>query len=144
MLASLENLEVNAIRGYFSDEGLRALSSLTGLTRLHVTGGKFVTATAIHALTASLTGLKSLTLRGFDAITDESLGSLAKLAKVGYLVWMCVDGSPYITSEGWSALKRRMSPLMTSFDALRIEWSGPHRALPRDASVASRTRLGCT
>ena len=64
-LTSLESLEVNAVRGYFSDDGLLALSSMTGLTRLHLAGGRFVTASAIRALSASLTGLQAFTTTGF-------------------------------------------------------------------------------
>jgi hypothetical protein len=121
-LTSLEYLEVNAVRGSFTDEGIMALSSMTGLTSLHLTGGKGVTASGIRTLTSSLTGLKSLILKGFHAITDENLGTLAELAEVGNLGWMDINGSPHVTRGGWNALKDRLRPLMKGFDALQIYW----------------------
>jgi hypothetical protein len=122
-LTSLRRLEVNAVREPFSDVGLAALSSLTGLSILTLNGGGLVTDDCVGRLASSLAGLQCLSLRGFKKITDRSLGRLAALAEAGNLLWMSVDGSPLISTEGWSALLARLSPRMSGPGTLEAYWS---------------------
>ena len=122
-LTSLEHLEVNAVRETFSDAGLAALSSLTGLTYLSLTGGERVTDACLGGLTSRLTGMQLFSLRRFKKITDRSLDGLAALAEAGTLIWMSVAESPLITPGGWSALVARLAPLMSGPESLIASWS---------------------
>jgi hypothetical protein len=83
-----------------TDKGLLAVSSLTGLTSLNLCGCELVTDKGLLAV-SSLTGLTSLDLCGCELVTDEGVKAVSTLTGLTSLNLCCCN---LVTDEGMLAV----------------------------------------
>jgi hypothetical protein len=99
--------------GNVTNEGLRAVRTLTGLTSLNISGCYGVTDDGIQAV-STLTWLKSLNLTCCDKVTNDGIRSVSSLTG---LTSLTLRACRKVTHAGLEALRRD-----TASSNLRIQW----------------------
>ena len=87
---------MGAIRSLITDEGVRALTSLTSLQSLDLGACTQISDEGVRAL-SSLTSLQNLNMGGCDQITDQGVRLLSSLTSLqGLDLGMCITKLPHL------------------------------------------------
>lgn len=140
-----------------SDIGIAHLSRLTSLKDLNLKHCRSIGDAGIQSLSATLTGLRCLSLQGLSNLTDAGAASLSSLKSLSSLdaqfCWqigdegaMCLTALTNLTSLDlmytWKVTDKAMLALAGMKSLLRLNILGCHRVGPQGREAVSRIMVG--